>query len=153
MLEYMNIHVNDKENKSFYIRLSLSESNGGYWVETGTGKGGLYVTWCARESGIEPNIKYGEIKEGDKLSTLLEHLLTSFARGQKRFPADYKEEKRIMGAPNDSFELDYRLLGRVNTHHVYGKLSTMPERIWVILNLLADIGIITDEQLWNLEVT
>lgn len=153
MLEYMNIHVNDMENKSFYVRLSLCESYGSYLVETGTGKGGLYVTWCAPDSGMEPNIMHGEINEGEKLSILLEQLLTPFARGQKRFPADYEEGKGIMGTLVDSFGLDYRMLGRVNTHHVYGKLSMMPKMIWEILNLFTDIGILAEEQLLDLEVT
>lgn len=150
MLDYMNIYVNDADDNSFYVRLLLHKDEGSYLVESGYGRHGLFVTWCAPETGLKSNIFQGKITDADFLSARIEGLISALIKKRKTYSSEYEQSKQIMGTSTYSFGLDYRLEGRVNTHHITGLVGKMPTQILDVLRIMVDIGIIDRDRIQEL---
>lgn len=144
MVDYLKLHVTDLDNNSFFVELSLDKDNDTYHVRKGEGKGGLYVSWVEPRYDAEPGIAEGIVGNAAFFSSVFEPLLKELNKGPRKYPADYDNGNPFMGSPRDDFGLDYRLEGRVNTHHIIGKVTAMPEPVVTMMNVFFNMGLLEE---------
>lgn len=105
---------------------------------------------CNDPDDNENGVVHGKIHNANNLSAEITEFVKPFGRGQKKFPHDFERKDFLIGNPADEFDLDYRLIGRKNTHHVYGKASCMPKEIVEIMRIFVKRELLSKKYLNHL---
>ena len=113
MVEMIGFEYCKSNGDSRYISLVLGH-DGHYYLRTGCGVGGIYLSDGFRDYMVRPE----EIK---KLSVAFEEL--GIYKWKKAYPDDYVPQKRLMGSDTGSWFLAYSECEKKRIRHIHEKIG------------------------------